>query len=131
MDDLNRRFIEAGDFEIQVGAASDNILLTRDITVGNPVYLGEEDNTCVKQKPSSHQIDISGEIRDIQATLIQNVQIVEKSSGKVLSFTDENGHFRIKTGNHEILIFRKKGYQSVEIPVDNQSVINVRINYGD
>ena len=132
VDDLNQRFIEAGDFEIQVGTASDNILLTQDITVGKPVYLGKGNNvSCIKQKMSSCQIDISGEIRDVQATLIQNIQIVEKSSGKVLSVTDENGRFHVKTGNHEILIFTKEGYQPVEIPVNNQNIINVRVNYGD
>ena len=63
--------------------------------------------------------------------MIQNIQIVEKSSGKVLSVTDENGRFHVKTGNHEILIFTKEGYQPVEIPVNNQNIINVRVNYGD
>ena len=72
---------------------------------------------------------IKGEIRDVQATLIDNAEIIAKSTGEILGYSDTKGLYTVKAGNREILLFRKIGYQQQEIPITHWDVINVRLNY--
>lgn len=129
VDEAGRRVVEDGEFELQVGAASDNILQSKTIIVGDftPSKLNVEKKKVIK---SSRNMDVSGEVRDVQATLIDNVEIYAKSTGAYLGATDAQGRFKLNAGNHEVLVFRKNGYQTLEIEVNNQAVINVRVNYG-
>lgn len=125
----NKRVVEPGEFELQVGAASDNILQMETVTVGEFASAV----TVEKQKTikSSKTIPVHGEIRDVQATLIGKVNIHAKSTGKLLGKSDEKGRYKINAGNQEVLVFSKKGYQKLEVPVDNQEAINIRMNYGE
>ena len=125
----NKRVVEPGEFELQVGAASDNILQMKTVTVGEFASAV----TVEKQKTvkSSKIIPVHGEIRDVQATLIGKVNIHAKSTGKLLGKSDEKGCYKINAGNQEVLVFSKKGYQKLEVPVDNQEAINIRMNYGE
>ena len=84
-----------------------------------------------KNKKSSRQMEVKGEVRDVQATLVPDMQIIEKSTGKTIAVTDAKGQFKFTTGNHEYLIFKKSGYQTVEIEVKNMNVINITVNYGE
>ena len=70
-------------------------------------------------------------LRDVQATLVPDMQIIEKSTGETIAVTDAKGQFKFTTGNHEYLIFKKSGYQTVEIEVNNMNVINITVNYGE
>lgn len=126
----NRRVVELGEFELQVGTSSDSILQKKIITVG------EFSTTVVTTKKqeiekSNKIMAVQGEIRDVQATLIGKVNIYAKSTGKLLGMSNENGHYKINVGNQEVLVFRKKGYQKFEVSVDNQKNINIRMNYGE
>ena len=129
VDAGNRRIVEPGEFELQVGTASDNILQSKTVIVGD--FERSASAEGMKVAKSSKNISIHGEVRDVQATLIAGVNIYAGSSGKLLGQSDDKGQYRIDAGNHEILVFRKKGYQSLEVPVDNLGIINVRINYGE
>ncbi|MCP9612778.1 glycoside hydrolase family 3 C-terminal domain-containing protein [Coprobacter tertius] len=129
VDNENKRVVEPGEFELQIGAASDNILQRKTIAVGDFEYTASE--ATANTVKSSKNIIIRGEIRDVQATLIDNVRIYANSSGKLLGKSDEKGRYKVEAGNHEILTFKKKGYQNIEVPVDNLEVINVRVNYGE
>ena len=125
----NKRVVEPGEFELQVGAASDNILQSKVISVGEFVSTAlVEEQKILK---SSKTISVHGEVRDVQATLIGKVNIYAKSTGELLGKSDDKGCYRMDVGNKEVLIFSKKGYQNLEVPVDNQEVVNVRMNYGD
>lgn len=129
VDGNNQRIVEPGEFEIQVGAASDNILQYKTVIVGDFKYADVVEQQKVIK--SSKNRSVHGEVRDVQATLIDGVDIYAKSSGQLLGKSIGGGYYRVNAGNHEILVFRKKGYQDTEVPVDNLEVINVRINYGD
>ena len=129
LDNNNQRIIEAGEFEIQAGSAADNILLTQTAIIGDFI---PEKHTAVKEaKKSSRMMTIKGEIRDVQATLIADAEIIAKSSGEILGYSDAKGLYTVSAGNRDVLIFRKKGYQLQEVPIKHWDVINVRLNYGD
>ncbi|MBO5193461.1 MAG: fibronectin type III-like domain-contianing protein, partial [Bacteroidales bacterium] len=120
--------VEPGEFEIQVGSASDCILLHETIHVGQPGHAEGRQEQAVQK--SERQIKVQGVVRDVQATLIPDVLIYEKTTGRLVGKSDSRGHFTIRTGNREVLCFRKKGYEPMEKPVDNQENINLRMNYG-
>lgn len=128
LNEQNEAVVEPGEFEIQVGSASDCILLRKTIHVGQPGHAEDRQEQAVYK--SDRQMTVQGVIRDVQATLIPDVQIYEKTSGRIVGKSDGRGHFSIRTGNREILCFWKKGYETLEKPVDNQENINLRMNYG-
>ena len=128
LNEKNEAIVEPGEFEIQVGSASDHILLRKTIRVGQPQPVVNRQEQVLPK--SERQIAVQGVIRDVQATLIPEVRIYEKTTGKLLGKSDNRGNFTVKTGNREILRFQKKGYQSLERFVDNQENINIRMDYG-
>ena len=115
VDEKNQRFVEAGEFILEVGQASNNIILSKTIVAGEPSTIGNDEIVKPKNKKSSRQMEVKGEVRDVQATLVPDMQIIEKSTGKTIAVTDAKGQFKFTTGNHEYLIFKKSGYQTVEI----------------
>ena len=131
VDEKNQRFVEAGEFILEVGQASNNIILSKTIVAGEPSTIGNDEIVKPKNKKSSRQMEVKGEVRDVQATLVPDMQIIEKSTGKTIAVTDAKGQFKFTTGNHEYLIFKKSGYQTVEIEVNNMNVINITVNYGE
>ena len=128
LNEQNEAIVEPGEFEIQIGSASDRILLRKTIQIGQPQYAENKQEQSIPN--SERQMKVQGVIRDVQATLIPEVRIYEKKTGKLLGKSDSKGNFTIKTGNREILCFKKKGYQSLEKPIDNQENINLRMDYG-
>ena len=131
VDEKNQRFVEAGEFILEVGQASNNIILSKTIVAGEPSTIGNDEIVKPKNKKRSRQMEVKGEVRDVQATLVPDMQIIEKSTGKTIAVTDAKGQFKFTTGNHEYLIFKKSGYQTVEIEVNNMNVINITVNYGE
>ena len=128
LNEQNEAIVEPGEFEVQVGSASDRILLRKIIHIGQPRYTENKQEQAIPK--SERQIKVQGVIRDMQATLIPEVLIYEKTTGKLVGKSDSKGNFTIKTGNREILCFKKKGYESLEKFVDNQENINLRMDYG-
>ena len=131
VDEQNHRFVEPGEFIIEAGQSSDNIILTKSVVVGEPSTIGDEEVVVAYTPKSSRQIQIKGEVRDIQATLVPGMLVIEKSTGKTLAKTDDRGRFQVTTGNHEFLVFKKQGYRTAETEVNNRSVINMTVNYGE
>lgn len=129
LDRNNKSFVEDGEFEIQVGMASDNIILRKTITIGESQKVKIEQGLQVQK--STKRIVVEGVIRDVQATLIPSLMIYEKSTGKNIGTTNNKGEFKINVGNEEVLILRKDGYKTTEVAVDNQRKINIRMESGD
>lgn len=128
LNDKNEAIVEPGEFEIQIGASSDLIFLRKVINIGKETQIADRKEEMVQK--SEYQIKIEGIIRDVQATLIPEVLIYEKSTGRLLGASDSKGAFTIKCGNREVLVFKKKGLQSTEKNADNQKHLNIRMDYG-
>lgn len=131
VDEANHRFVEPGEFVIEAGQSADNIILSKTIVAGEPSTIGDDEIVAPKIKKSSRQMQVRGEVRDIQATLVPGMQIIEKSTGKTIAVTDTQGRYNVTTGNHEYLIFKKSGYRAVEVEVNNMDIINITVNYGE
>lgn len=94
LNEKNEAIVEPGEFEIQVGSASDHILLRKTIRVGQPQPVVNRQEQVLPK--SERQITVQGVIRDVQATLIPEVRIYEKTTGKLLGKSDQSGKFHRK-----------------------------------
>ena len=138
-----RRLIEPGTFELQLGTASDCILLKQTIHIGaNGQLVGADgqpvsasDNlpasSVSKSASAGKEITVSGTVRDVQATLIDGVSIHSKTSGRELGRTDSKGKYKVRISASDILVFEKKGYLKLEVPVNNHTSLNVKMTYGE
>ena len=125
-------FLESGEFEIQVGNASDCILQKQVISVGN-LSVSTLPTSSIKQNHinkigTGKKIVVRGVVRDVQATPIEGVRIYSKGDKKELAVTDKKGEYLLQqVASDDILIFSKEGYVSKEIAVEGRSVLNVRL----
>jgi beta-glucosidase len=130
-DQQGNKYFEAGEFELQIGTASDDIKHRVYIAVGEERNLHNLGIVQDSQNlPESKKIiRISGIVRDVQATPVPGVGITA-SSGNIKSTTNEAGEFIIEAGEFDLLTFSRKGFSSRTVAVDGQQNINVKLNYG-
>jgi len=133
MDETGQRFIEDGIFEIQVGKASDNIVQTCTIRVGGSSQseLSNNANQNGVIKRSGNKVTVQGVVRDVQGTPIAGIDISIGQSKAAKVSTNEKGEYQIEADEQDQLEFIKKGFQKQVVPVDKQSVINIRMVYGN
>jgi len=132
MDETGHRFVEDGLFELQVGTASDKILQTCTIEVGNVAEaLSDEALSDHWKKATGQRIIVQGVVRDVQATPIRDVEVSVKSSKQIKAKTDDDGKFSIEADEYDQLVFTKNGFQRQIVPVEKQKVINVKMDYGN
>jgi TonB-linked SusC/RagA family outer membrane protein len=70
--------------------------------------------------------DVSGTVLDVQGVPLVGVNVLEAGTQNG-TITDLSGLYRLKVSSNTILRFNYIGFQEVEIPVGNQSVINVTL----
>ena len=125
--DRNMKYIvEPGEFELQVGGASNNIVLRKKIGVA----LESEQKIILKktsekvQNTKKEKIVVSGYIRDVQANPVENV-IVE-SEGKSVQ-TDKNGYYSIETYSTSSLFISGKHVETKKISINGLQKINLEV----
>ena len=118
--------VEPGEFEIQVGGASDKIALRKKIGVTlhkeKKINLEKQENTTRKIK--KEKITVSGYVRDVQANPVENVRI--ESEGQSVS-TDSDGFYQITTYSTATLLVKGQHIESKKIPVQGEANINIEI----
>ena len=124
-------FLEPGEFEIQVGNASDCILQKQVIGVGD-ISVAAVSVSSMKQNQvktgTGKKITVRGVVRDVQATPVEGVRIYSMGNKKELAVTNKKGEYLLKqVASDDILIFSKEGYVSKEMSVEGRSVLNVRL----
>lgn len=126
-----KRVVEPGEFELQIGSASDYIHIKKMISVtgekNNKKVTVIENNTLNKKMTAiGTAITITGVVRDVQATALAGVKIKVKSSG-ITTFTNVAGLYTINATTNDLLQFSLKGYGSKEMKVATNKVINVKL----
>ena len=123
-------FLEPGEFEIQVGNASDCILQKQVIGVGD-ISVTAVSVSSMKQnqvKTGTGKKIMRGVVRDVQATPVEGVHIYSMGNKTELAVTNKKGEYLLKqVASDDILIFSKEGYVSKEMSVEGRSVLNVRL----
>ncbi len=125
------RYLEPGEFEIQIGTASDNISHTLKIHVGAAsVPAVNHDPTSENVVSDGKMIMISGEVRDVQATPVPGVK-VSVPGGNDNVKTDRNGHYSIMANSKGTISFMKKGFTTKTIDVGGRQSVSVRLDRAD
>lgn len=132
-----RRQVKPGIFELQLGTAADLIFLKQTVQIGTGVQAvvnsskAQSASSIVQSIGNRQAITVSGTVRDVQATLIDDVSILSKSSGREVGRTDSKGKYKINVPADDILVFNKKGYLKQEIAVNGHTSLNVKMTYGE
>lgn len=137
--DLNmKRVVEPGDFELQIGSASDDIRLMNIIKVVDPekskaiknIRKENPDSELKNENEKEEQkiITVSGYVQDVQAAPIANVKVKATRSGKEF-VTKADGRFSIQAYTNDQLIFSAPGYNGATLQVKGQSSLNVILHY--
>ena len=128
-DNAGRRAVEPGAFELQAGDASDNILLTHIINVGDADPILDEDPATVADdyKGTGRKITVTGMVRDVQATPVAGVGIVSAKQRKTVGRTAADGSYKIKVADDDRLTFRLDGYKEVTEPVRGRTDLGVKL----
>lgn len=128
-DNNYNKVIEAGDFEIQVGNASDNILQRDTIYVGNNVSKSSALKVENLKREKGKSMTVKGTVRDIQATLIYDVEVHSTLFNKQVGKSDNKGNYTIQVPENDVLVFKKESYISTEIEVNKHKSVSVSMDY--
>lgn len=125
--------VEPGDFEIEIGDASDHILQTALITIGEPrSQTSPLPPRLSREKPHFQEetIGVSGIVRDVQATPVEGVSVYSTALQKQVATTDDHGRYAATASKDDILVFRKKGYMDEQVAVEGKRSIQVKMRSG-
>ncbi len=86
-------------------------------------------NHFVFAAPSGHFFDkvVSGQVTNAANENLTGVSVVIKGT-KTGTATDATGRYRINAPEQGTLVFTFVGYESIEVPVNNQTAINVKMD---
>lgn len=130
-DDFGNRYLEPGKFELQVGTASDHIFFNLPIYVGvqkGGVQTGQA--TSLKPETEGKVIQVTGTVRDIQATPLSGVKVQSADSKKNVQ-TDYRGTYTIKVKDNGRLTFSRKGFTTKIMEVEGQTDISIQMAKGE
>lgn len=80
-------------------------------------------------------IEVKGVVKS-DSGFLADVSVTVKADNNIAAITDATGNFNIRVPRNSTLIFSTVGYKSIEIPVQNRSIINANLkieysNLGD
>lgn len=127
-DNTGHRAVEPGVFELQIGDSSDNIVIKRDITIGDYVPILDTDVDTDAYVGTGRKIVISGVVRDLQATPISGAVIVSERQRKTVGKTDSTGAYKVKVADNDKLIFKAIGYIDSSEAVSGRTEIGVTMS---
>lgn len=131
--ETGQRLIEPGEFEIQLGDASDHILMKEVIRIGGEVKNISADQSAVQNERigTGKPMTVRGTVRDVQATLVDQVSVWSVAQNKEVGRTNKKGEYEVRVASDDVLIFHRKGYLRQRVAVDNHSDMNVKLTYGE
>ena len=112
-----------------LGDASDHIILRDTVTIGSTVDDVSE-KSSITRRTIEKEITVQGTVRDMQATLMPEVEIYSTLFGKIVGTTNAVGEYLLKVPANDVLLFRKKGYIEERVEVNGGSQIQVKMRYG-
>lgn len=125
------RKTEPGEVDFLVGFASDNTPLSTTVTIGCPeetLPVTDVADGDAGYKGSGKKINVRGQLRDIQATVIPGVRIHSAKQGKVLAVSGKDGSFSIRVADNDRLLMSAPGYADKTVYVSGRGNINVTLS---
>ena len=129
-----KRVVENGEYELQIGSASDDIKLRKTITVGT--QLARNDGNTQPAPPDierilkdpGKKITVRGYVRDVQVTPVGGIEIKSNYSGLTVK-SAADGSYSIRTVENDILTVSAEGFRTINIRVDKQKNLNIKLDY--
>lgn len=131
-DNTGHSYLEPGEFEIQVGCASDHILFKLPVHVGNQSESYQKEVEITSRKESKPRVvrKITGCVRDVQATPVAGCKVECLDTG-TSTVTDAEGCYELQAAGDGILYFSKKRFVSKSVSVKQQKSVNVQLVKGN
>ncbi|MDD4819378.1 MAG: hypothetical protein PHD21_00855, partial [Flavobacteriales bacterium] len=74
-------------------------------------------------------LTVSGVVRDVQATPVSSVEIWSVKKDAKIATTDAKGMYSAVVNDDDVIVFKKSGYADVNVGVEGQTDISVRLDY--
>lgn len=84
------------------------------------------DGTIVISEKKRTDIEVTGTVRD-SLGILAGVTVSVEGVGDISTKTDENGRYSLRVPDNAVLVFRFMGYTTQYVSVDNQKIIDVRM----
>ncbi|MGE8342386.1 MAG: carboxypeptidase-like regulatory domain-containing protein, partial [Flavobacterium sp.] len=75
---------------------------------------------------AQNQVTVTGTVTDNLGGLLPGVNVTEKSTKNSVT-TDYNGKYQIKVKSGGTLVFSFIGMKKIEIPLNNRSIVNAKM----
>lgn len=131
-DQAMRSVVEPGQFELQVGSSSRDILLSDTITVvaseapqGSAQHGSGQHTASVKSR-SGVALTAQGTVRDVQASVMPGVTVTSRATG-ARATTDAQGRYSLATYEGDELLFTLRGYQTTTLTVRRGGLYDVEL----
>ena len=96
----------------------------------SPSYASTIKNYALEAKVSKLDVQISGTVKDANGGILPGVSVTVKGVAKTV-VTDENGKYSISVPENATLIFRYIGFETKEVMVGTNPIINVTLETSD
>lgn len=133
-DPQGKRQLEAGEFEIMAGLASDDIRQSKTVWYGERAAAKDvktEKETVSKYKGTGKKIKVSGVVRDVQSGPAAGVKIYSEKQKKVVAVTSSKGTYTLTTPDNDTLIFDYGSSSPKKIAVEGSKSINYQQSSGN
>lgn len=97
--------------------------------IGSIPYLQAKEEPISEKEIKMQEEIVTGTVTNEDGQHIPGVSVVEKGTNNG-TVTDFDGNYTLEISNQDaILVFSYLGFETVEIPVDDQEIINVSLSY--
>lgn len=124
------RVVEPGDFEIQVGTSSGDILLRDTVNViseneRNMTNTATEEKSTDARKNMGEEITVTGTVRNVQAAVMSGVSVATSLNPDKVSVSGKDGKYAVRARINDRLTFSLSGYKTVTVIVSPSGILNI------
>lgn len=100
---------------------------------GDPLLSTARKSTILSERLliGQQEQEVRGAVRDSTGTILSGVSVTVKNRSNIGTTTDLNGRYILSVPTNSVLVFASVGYNTTEVQVTDQEVINVTLTESD
>ena len=75
----------------------------------------------------AQSVNVSGKVTDQNGEPVPGAAVYVKGSPRTGTSTDADGRYTLRVAGNAVLVFQSVGYGTIEVPVNNKSVVNAML----
>ena len=75
----------------------------------------------------AQNVNVSGKVTDQNGEPVPGAAVYVKGSPRTGTSTDADGRYTLRVAGNAVLVFQSVGYGTIEVPVNNKSVVNAML----